>query len=106
MVKKVLKIILTIICSVGIAFEIYGMSVNYNDGGLFLLVLAICSFIVHIFAWITPKTLFNLCWRVSKYYPDDFDYDTSLSKIGNVGLGILITAIILLGLSVLLTLLQ
>lgn len=103
--KKTLKITLTILCLVGIAFEIYELCVNYSDDGLGYLIFSTFFFLSHLFIWIAPKTFFNICWKLSRFYPDEFDYDTSFSKIGNVGLGLLITAIIILCISVLLTVL-
>ena len=103
--KKTLKIALTILYLMALAFEIYELCVNYSGDGMVCLIFSMLSFSMHLFIWIAPKTFFNICWKLSKFYPDEFDYDTSFSKIGNVGLGLLITAIIILCISILVTVL-
>ena len=77
--KKILKVILTILFVIGSVFAIHKLIANYSSGKLSAIVLAFTVFIMHLFAWIAPKTYFNLCWKITKYLPDSFDYDTSYS---------------------------
>ena len=91
--KKVLKILLTVLFVLGSIFAINRLTVNYSNDGLFFIILAITAFLMHLFAWIAPKRFFDLCWKMNVFIPDfDFDYDTSYKSLSSVGLGILITA--------------
>lgn len=97
--KKIIKVILSILFVIGLIFSIFLLIEDYsNDASLFL-ILAIFAYIMHLFAWIAPKTFFNLCWKMSKFCSDVYDYETSYSKLEDVDIGILITSIIILILS-------
>lgn len=96
MIKKILKILLTILFIVGLIFSINNLINNYFEDALMLIVLAFTMFVLHLFAWIAPKAFFNLCWKISDILPDDFDYDTSFRKLESVDLGILIVSNIFL----------
>lgn len=95
----IFKIILTILFCVGAAIAVYRLIIHYNDDGLVFIVIAFTFFCAHLFAWIIPKQFFNFCWKMNKNSNNNYDYETGLSKIGNVGFGILITAIIFLAIS-------
>ena len=97
--KKILKILLTLIFIVISIFSIIKLINNYSDSRLLLVVLAFTSFAMHLFAWIAPKTFFNLCWKITNILPDNFDYDTSYSKLEICDIGLLITSILLLEIS-------
>lgn len=103
MAKKTLKVLLSLLYLIGLTFEIYILCKGFVEDSLLFIILSFFSFLVHLLLWIAPKRVFNLFWKMNKYSPDNFDYDTSYRNLGNVGLGILITAIIFLGISLLLT---
>lgn len=97
--KKILKILLTIIFIIISIFAINKLINNFLNNSLLFVVLAFTSFAMHLFAWIAPKTFFNLCWKITGILPDNFDYDTSYSKLEICDIGLLITSILLLGIS-------
>ena len=97
--KKILKILLTIIFIVISIFAITKLINNFLNDSLLFVVLAFVLFVMHLFAWITPRTFFNLCWKITGILPDNFDYDTSYSKLELCDIGLLITSILLLGIS-------
>ena len=92
------KILLTIIFIV-IIFSIIKLINKFSDNSLLFVVLAFTLFAMHLFAWIAPKTFFNLCWKITNTMPDNFDYDTSYSKLEICDIGLSITSILLLGIS-------
>ena len=100
--KKVLKILLTIIFIVVSIFSIIKLVNDFLDSSLLFAILAFVSFAMHLFVWIAPKTFFNLCWKITNIMPDNFDYDTSYSKLEICDICLLITSILLLGISFLL----
>lgn len=97
--KKALKILLTIIFIIISIFAINNLINNYLDDRLLFVTLAFTSFIMHLFAWIAPKTFFNLCWKITNTMSDNFDYETGYSNLENCDIGLLITSILLLGIS-------
>ena len=97
--KKILKMLLTLIFIVISIFSIIKLINYYSDSRLLFVALAFTSFAMHLFAWIAPKTFFNLCWKITNILPDNFDYDTSYSKLEICDIGLLITSILLLGIS-------
>lgn len=97
--KKVLKILLTIVFIVSSIFAVNKLVNNIFHDSLFFVALAFTSFAMHLFAWIAPKTFFDLCWKITNTMPDNFDYDTSYSKLEMCDIGLLITSILLLGIS-------
>jgi len=97
--RKILKVVLTIIFVVFSIFAVKKLINNFFHDSLLFVVLAFTVFIMHIFAWIAPRTFFNLCWKMTKFLPDSYDYDTSYSKLEKADIGLLITSIILLGIS-------
>ena len=97
--KKVLKILLAIVFIVVSIFSIIKLVNNFLDSGLLFVVLVFVSFAMHLFVWIAPKTFFNLCWKITNIMPDNFDYDTSYSKLEICDIGLLITSNLLLGIS-------
>lgn len=99
--KKVFKVILTTIFVVFSIFALKKLVNNFFHDSLFFVVLAFTLFIIHIFAWIAPRTCFNLCWKITNIMPDSFDYETSYSNLEVVDIGILIASILLLGISLL-----
>lgn len=97
--KKFLKVALTILFVVASVFAIYRIVVNFSADKMVFIAIALTLFLMHLFAWIAPKTFFNICWKITNFLPDDWDYDTSYSKLENCDIGILITSIIFLGIS-------
>ena len=97
--KKFLKVALTILFVVESVFAIYRIVVNFSADKMVFIAIALTLFLMHLFAWIAPKTFFNICWKITNFLPDDWDYDTSYSKLENCDIGILITSIIFLGIS-------
>ena len=97
--KKVLKILLTVIFIIISIFSIIKLVNNFVQDSLMFVVIAFTFFLMHLFAWIAPKTFFNLCWKITNILPDNFDYDTSYSGLDMCDIGILITSILLLGIS-------
>lgn len=97
--KKILKILLTIIFIVISIFAITKLINNFLNDSLLFVVLAFVLFAMHLFVWITPRTFFNLCWKITGILPDNFDYDTSYSKLELCDIGLLIISILLLGIS-------
>lgn len=99
MIKKILKIILTIIFTVISIFAIDNLIVSFLSDSLLFTVLAFVLFSLHLFMWIAPKAFFNLCWKITGILSDNFDYDTGYSKLELCDIGLLITSILLLGIS-------
>lgn len=97
--KKILKILLTIIFIVISVFAINKLINSFLNDGLLFVVLAFALFTMHLFAWTAPKTFFNLCWKITCILPDNFDYDTSYNKLELCDIILLITSILLLGIS-------
>ena len=97
--KKILKILLTIIFIVILIFAITKLINNFLNDSLLFVVLAFTLFAMHLFAWIAPRTFFNLCWKITGILPDIFDYDTSYIKLELCDIGLLVTSILLLGIS-------
>ena len=94
--KKIIKILLTIIFVVISIFAIDKLINNFLNDSLLFVVLAFVLFAMHLFAWIAPRRFFNLCWKITGILPDNFDYDTSFSKLEVCDIGILISANLLL----------
>ena len=94
--KKILKVLFTILFTIGSIFSIIRLTSNYSNDGLVFMILSFTIFSLHLFAWIAPRTFFNLCWKITGILPDNFDYDTSYSKLELVGLGMLVVANVLL----------
>jgi len=99
--KKILKILLTIIFIVISIFAINKLINSFLNDSLLFLILAFTLFTIHLFAWIAPRTFFNLCWKITGILPDNFDYDNSYSKLEWCDIGLLITSILLIGVSLL-----
>ncbi len=99
--KKILKISLTILFIIISIFAIHKLINNFLKDSLLFVVLAFTSFAMHLFVWIAPKTSFNLCWKITNTMYDNFDYDTSYSKLEWCDIGLLITSILLIGISLL-----
>lgn len=96
LIKKILLTLIFIVISI---FSIIKLINKFSDNSLLFVVLAFTLFAMHLFAWIAPKTFFNLCWKITNTMPDNFDYDTSYSKLEMCDIGLLITSILLLGIS-------
>lgn len=90
--KKVIKIVLTVLFIALLAFSINQLIFSFSDEELAFVILAFVLFVMHLFAWIAPKTFFNLCWKITGILPDNFDYDTSFSKLELCDIGIIIVA--------------
>lgn len=100
--KKILKVLFTIIFTIISFVVIYRLIYDYSNDGLLFLILAITCFIIFLFSWVAPKTFFNLCWKITKIMPDNFDYDTSYSKLELLSVGLIIVSNILLSIGLLL----
>lgn len=94
--KKILKVLLTIIFVIISIFAIDKLIIDYSNDGLIFFVLAVTMFFLHLFAWIWPKIFFNLCWKITAILPDNFDYETSYRKLEICDVGILIVANVML----------
>lgn len=90
--KKIIKIVLTLLFISVLVFSINSLIFNFSDKGLAFTVLAFVLFVMHLFAWIAPKKFFDLCWKITGILPDNFDYDTSFSKLELCDIGILVVA--------------
>lgn len=97
--KKILKILLTIIFIVISIFATNKLINKFLNDSLLFVVLAFTLFAMHLFAWVAPRTFFNLCWKITGILPDNFDYDTSYNKLELCDIGLLIISILLLGIS-------
>ena len=97
--KKFLKVALTILFVVASVFAIYRIVVNFSADKMVFIAIAFTLFLMHLFAWIAPKTFFNICWKITNFLPDDWNYNISYRQLENCDIGILITSIIFLGIS-------
>lgn len=79
--KKFVKIVLTIAFVVASAWTIYRLVVSFNADKLIFTVIAFVLFLMHLFAWIAPRTFLNLCWKVTALLPDRWDYDTAYRNL-------------------------
>ena len=100
--KKILKTLLTIVFLIISIFAISKLINNYYNDSLLFVILALVLFAMHLFAWIAPRAFFDLCWKITGILPDNFDYDTSYRKLEWVDIVVLITSVLLLGISLLL----
>lgn len=100
--KRTLKILLTIIFLAILTFSIDKLISNFSNDRLLFVVFSFILFVMHLFAWIAPKKFFGLCWKITGILPDNFDFDTSYSKLELVDIGILITSVFLILISLLL----
>ena len=96
LIKKILLTLIFIVISI---FSIIKLINKFSDNSLLFVVLAFTLFAMHLFAWIAPKTFFNLCWKITNTMSDNFDYETGYSNLENCDIGLLITSILLLGIS-------
>lgn len=97
--KKAIKIIFTLAFVVLSVFAIRKLIINIYSESFLFVVLAFVLFVMHLFAWIAPKKFFDLCWKLTDYMTDSFDYDTSYSKLGDIDIGLAITSVVFLGIS-------
>lgn len=82
--KKFFKVALTILFAVASVFTIYRIVANFTVEKLIFIVLAFTFFLMHLFAWIAPRTFLNLCWKITAWLPDNWDYDTAYVNLENV----------------------
>ena len=100
--KKIIKILLTIIFVIISIFSINKLINNFLSDSLFFAVIAFASFAMHLFAWIAPKTFFNLCWKITNtLMSDNFDYETGYNNLERCDIGLLIVSILFIGISLL-----
>ena len=102
--KTILKSVLTAVFVPLAIYQIYRLVIDFKTRGAdlavegsFGIVFALVFFVFAIFAWIAPKTLFNLCWKMSKFMPETYDYETGLTNMSSFSLGCLIFSVIFLG---------
>lgn len=99
------KLILTVIYIAGLSIAIYKQVKVKTIDGLVLVffITSIALFIFHILIWISPKKFYDFLWKLYLLFPPEYtlDYNTGLSKISNVGVGFLITAIIFIVIAIL-----
>lgn len=93
--KKIIKIVFTLLFISILVFSINSLIFNFSDEELAFTIFAFVLFVMHLFAWIVPKKFFDLCWKITGILPDNFDYDTSFSKLELCDIGILVVANIL-----------
>jgi hypothetical protein len=99
LMKKIIKIALTLVFVPLLIFSVNQLIFDFSDEALAFVILASALFAMHLFAWIAPRTFFNLCWKITVLLPDNFDYDTSFSKLELCDIGILISATLFLVIS-------
>lgn len=92
------KLILSVIYIGGLSFAIYKEIYTTGDPPIAFLALSVVFFVFHFFAWISPKKLYDFCWKLYILFPPEYtlEYKLDLVKIGNMGLGFLIAAIVFL----------
>lgn len=95
--RKISKFLLILLFIIGSIFAIKKRIINYSNDGLVFIVLAFTMLFFHLFASIAPKTFFNICWKITKFLPDRFDYDASYRNLEITSMGVLIAADIFLG---------
>lgn len=95
MTKKT-KVILTLLFLIVYIYTITQSVDNFSSDLILLITLASTFFVAFFFAWVAPKTFFNLCWKITKYMPYRFDYNTAYRKLESLSIGLLITSILLL----------
>lgn len=89
---RISKILFTILFVLGAFFVATNIQLFYTQGPMVCIALALFVFALHLFAWVAPKTCFNLCWKMSALLPDYFDYDAGYRKLDVCGLGLVITS--------------
>ena len=94
---NILKTIFSITFVIEAVFVINRFVSNYSNEGMLFIGLSLLLFLLHLFAWIAPKTFFNICWKITKFLPDRFDYDASYRNLEITSMGVLIAADIFLG---------
>ena len=99
--KRTIKILLTILFLIELIYMVYKLIINYSNDGLIFAVVAFTSFISFLFAWIAPKSFFNLCWKITNLMEYSFDYDYGLKKLESVSIGLLVFANTLLTIGIL-----
>lgn len=97
--RNVLKILFTLSFITIFAFAIKGLVSHFSDLRLFFVIVASILFISHLWSWIAPKSFCKMCWKMSRFLPDSYDYDTLFSHVPSVGLGMAIASNIFLGLA-------
>lgn len=99
--KIKIKILLTSLFLIELIYMVYKLITNFSNDGLIFAVIAFTSFILFLFAWIAPKSFFNLCWKITKLTEYSFDYDYGLKKLESISIGLLVFANILLTIGIL-----
>lgn len=89
---RILKILFTILFVLGAFFIATNIQLFYTRDPMVCIALALFVFVLHLFAWVAPKTFFNLCWKMSALLPDYCDYDSGYRKLDVCGLSFVITS--------------
>ena len=66
--KKIIKILFTIIFVIISIFAINKLINNFLIDSLLFVVLAFVLFAMHLFIWITQKTFFDICWKITDIF--------------------------------------
>ena len=93
-VRTLIKIVLTLLFVFLLMLSINQLIINFSDDGFLFVGLGVTSFGMHLFAWIAPRTFFNLCWKIAdSLRPEDyFDYDAGFRKLELCDIGLLVVA--------------
>ena len=90
--KKIFKFVLTISFTAISTLAINSLISDFSNQRLLFIVVAFTFFLMFLFAWIAPKVFFDMCWKITKIMPDNFDYDTNLNKLDLASVVMLVTA--------------
>lgn len=99
--KRTIKILLTVLFLMELIYMVYKLIMNYSNDGVIFTVVSFTLFISLLFAWIAPKSFFNLCWKITNLMEYSFDYDNGLKKLESVSLGLLVFANVFLTIGIL-----
>ena len=94
--KRILKFLFTLIFVISSFFALNKLTQYFTNDALIFIVLSFTLFAIFLFAWIAPRTFFDVCWRITNIIPDHFDYESSYRNLEFVSFGLLATAYILL----------
>ena len=97
--KKILKIILSIIYILGAIFEVLKLTINDVTSLLFF-PISVFAFLMHVAFWIAPRKTFKFLRKFERFYEDDFSGVRSDSELESTGFWLLITAIVFLSLAI------
>lgn len=94
--KKIMHFLNSILYITVIVFIVRDIFNKYSDIYLIMVSLSILIHVFYIFSYICPKLLFDACWKLTKYLPENYDYDTNYANIGKVRIGLMISSYLFL----------